>query len=324
LITLISKLLISLILSPLLFLGCLVYFLNIFLIGSPVIHTSYRTGYLEKPFKFYKFRTMKKNESQYFEDPHGLDIIVNNYAKFLRRCKLDELPQLFNILSNDLSLFGHRPLMHRQVDFLPLSARIIRRNIKPGLIGHSIISNKSQLERLQLDGNHSSISEKINLFTKTISNFLYLEKNKDTIKWDDFYIQNKDRLFKQNFSIAIDEGKMEIFSIEEKKITNEEYLGSDLITAINNSEGYFFKSILFVLIYDKNTNIADLSKRFENRIYYFNKKTKKLYYYISPESIFLAKKIDSNFDKISIHNIIINLILEKQISINYPFKLEKE
>ena len=75
------------------------------------------------------------------------------------------------------------------------------------------------------------------------------EKNKDTIKWDDFYIQNKDRLFKQNFSIAIDEGKMEIFSIEEKKITNEEYLGSDLITAINNSEGYFFKSILLRIVY---------------------------------------------------------------------------
>lgn len=323
-ITLISKLLITLILSPLLFLGCLVYFLNIFLIGSPVIHTSYRTGYLEKPFKFYKFRTMKKRESQYFEEPLGLDIIVNNYAKFLRRCKLDELPQLFNILSNDLSLFGHRPLLHRQIDFLPLSARKIRRNIKPGLIGHSIISNKSQLERLQLDGDQSSIREKINLFTKTMSNFLYLEKNKDTILWDDFYIQNRVRLFKQNFSIVIDDGEMKIFSIEEKKITHEEDLGSELITAINNSEGYFFKSMLFVLIYDKNTNIGDLYKRFENRIFYFNKKTKKLYYYISPESIFLAKKINLNFDEIKIHNIITDLILEKQISINYPFKLEKD
>ena len=87
--------------------------------------------------------------------------------------------------------------------------------------------------------------------------------------------------------------KSKIFSIEEKKITHEEDLGSDVITAINNSEGYFFKSMLFVLIYDNNTDIGDLSKRFENRIYYFNKKTKKLYYYISPESIFLAKKIDS-------------------------------
>ena len=306
------------------FLGCLVYLLNIFFIGSPVIHTSYRTGYLEKPFKFYKFRTMKKIDSQYFEDPHGSDIIVNNYAKFLRRCKLDELPQIYNVLSDDLSLFGHRPLLHRQIDFLPLGARTIRRNIKPGLIGHSIISDKSQLERLQLDGDQSSIREKINLFTKTISNFLYLEKNKDTIKWDDFYIQNRVSLFKQNYSIAIDDGEMEIFSIEEKKITNEEHLETELATTINNSEGYFFKSILFVLIYDKNTNIADLSKRFENRIFYFNKKTKKLYYYISPESIFLAKKIDSNFEDISIHNIISDLILEKQISINYPFKLDRE
>lgn len=324
LITLISRLSISLILSPLLFLGCLVYLLNIFFIGPPVIHTSYRTGYLEKPFKFYKFRTMKNNDSQYFEDPHGLDVIVNNYAKFLRRCKLDELPQIFNILSNDISLFGHRPLLHRQIDFLPLDARTIRRNTKPGLIGHSIISNKSQLERLQLDGDNSSMREKINLFTKTISNFLYLEKNKDTIKWDDFYIQNRGSLFKQNYSIAIDDGEMEIFSIEEKKIINKEGLGSELSTTINNSGGYFFKSILFLLIYDKNTNIEDLSKRFENRIFYFNKKTKKLYYYISPESIFLAKRINSNFEEISIHNIISDLILEKQISINYPFKLERE
>ena len=93
-----------------------------------------------------KFRSMKVETPQVAS--HLLNdsrIFLTPIGRFIRRTSLDELPQLFNILSNDLSLFGHRPLMHRQVDFLPLSARIIRRNKKPGLIGHSIISDKSQL-----------------------------------------------------------------------------------------------------------------------------------------------------------------------------------
>ena len=87
-----NKIVLFIAFSPLLIVSGFVYIVNLLTIGLPVIHTSYRTGLDGKPFKFYKFRTLKVTDKQYFEDPHGNQIHLNRYAKLLRRSKLDELP----------------------------------------------------------------------------------------------------------------------------------------------------------------------------------------------------------------------------------------
>ena len=317
-----NKIVLFIAFSPLLIVSGFVYIVNLLTIGLPVIHTSYRTGLDGKPFKFYKFRTLKVTDKQYFEDPHGNQIHLNRYAKLLRRSKLDELPQIFNLLKGDMALFGYRPLLHSQVDFIPLEVRKARSKVFPGLFGNSIISDKSQLERLQLDGEKSTISIKIKLLLKTFSNFLYLEKNKATMKWDDFYIENKVKLFAKNNSIIIDNEEIKIYSLENKKITNRENLNNENILNLICSEKKYFKTLTFLLIYDLQSFDNQLLQRFENRTFYFDRSTNKLYYFISKDIYFPAKTFDQSFKQEDLNLVIMDLIEKKIHSINYTFKVD--
>ena len=102
-----------------------------------VFYLQHRIGFLTKPFMIYKFATMLKNSSEM----KGGYITVKNDPRltflggFLRKSKINELPQLFNILKGDMSVVGPRPVMQVSFESYPQNIQKVIYNVKPGLTG---------------------------------------------------------------------------------------------------------------------------------------------------------------------------------------------
>lgn len=135
--------------SPLLLIiWCLVRFK----LGSPVLFIQDRTGKNGIAFHLYKFRTMT-NERDEHEQLLSDEQRLTNFGKKLRSTSLDELPELFNILSGDMSIVGPRPLL---VKYLPLynKEQLRRHEIRPGLTGFAQIHGRNAVsweERFKFD-----------------------------------------------------------------------------------------------------------------------------------------------------------------------------
>ena len=96
-----------------------------------------RIGYKNKPFSMYKFATMLKDSPNM---AGGIITVVNDprltpLGGFLRSTKLNELPQLINILLGEMSIVGPRPVMHKSFMAYPAEVREVIYNVKPGLTG---------------------------------------------------------------------------------------------------------------------------------------------------------------------------------------------
>lgn len=96
-----------------------------------------RIGYKNKHFKILKFATMLRNSPNMaggLHTTHG-DPRVLPFGRFLRKTKINELPQLFNIFLGDMSIVGPRPLVDKT--FAPYSDEVKAKiyNVKPGLTG---------------------------------------------------------------------------------------------------------------------------------------------------------------------------------------------
>ncbi len=138
-----------LLLSPLLVLiALLVYLFH----GRPVLFRQLRAGYRGQPFWIYKFRTM--NDAR---DAHGNllpdEQRLTSLGRFLRATSLDELPELFLVLSGKMSLVGPRPLfLHYLERYTPEQAR--RHEVLPGITGWAQINGRNALtweEKFRLD-----------------------------------------------------------------------------------------------------------------------------------------------------------------------------
>ena len=103
----IGSLMLLLVLSPFIL---LVSLLVAFDVGFPLIFWQQRPGYKGIPFRLYKFRTMNSGHDKFgnrIDDEHRMSAI----GRFMRRFRLDEFPQLFNILTGEMSFVGPRPLL---------------------------------------------------------------------------------------------------------------------------------------------------------------------------------------------------------------------
>lgn len=101
---------------------------------GPIFFKQERAGENGKPFTVYKFRTMTDKPRKVDREIYKGDSEVTSVGLWLRRFKIDELPQLINILKGDMSIVGPRPGMMTQITKLDENGKF-RLKVKPGLTG---------------------------------------------------------------------------------------------------------------------------------------------------------------------------------------------
>ena len=101
--------------------------------GSPIFRQE-RVGINKRPFILYKFRTMKVGTAQVGSHLINSDR-VSNLGRFMRKLKVDELPQLVNVIAGDMSLVGPRPCLASQLEVIELRDAVGIFEVKPGITG---------------------------------------------------------------------------------------------------------------------------------------------------------------------------------------------
>ena len=105
-----------------------------------------RIGQFGKPFGLFKFRSMRVNSSQNVQITVGKDPRITNVGHFIRQYKIDELPQLINVLKGDMSLVGPRPEVAKYVNLYSDSQKVVLQ-VKPGITDYASLEyfEESQL-----------------------------------------------------------------------------------------------------------------------------------------------------------------------------------
>ena len=117
----------------------LIWIISFFYNGSPLFK-QLRVGRYQKPFTLIKFRTMPKSTKS--AATHLVrNINLNRFSFFLRKTKLDEIPQLWNVLIGDMSLVGPRPCLFNQKKLIMERKKRGAFKVRPGITGLAQIKN---------------------------------------------------------------------------------------------------------------------------------------------------------------------------------------
>lgn len=116
-----------------------IYAIGLFDTGSPIFRQQ-RVGRNQEPFTLMKFRTMRLDTASV--SSHLVDAsAITTFGAFLRRTKLDELPQLWNVLKGEMSLVGPRPCLFNQTELIRERASLAVFKARPGITGLAQINN---------------------------------------------------------------------------------------------------------------------------------------------------------------------------------------
>jgi sugar transferase EpsL len=141
-------------------------------LGRPLFFTQVRPGYEAKPFTMWKFRSMKTDtnaQGELLSDAAR----ITPFGQWLRSTSLDELPELFHVLTGHMSLVGPRPLL---MSYVPLysNEQSRRHEVKPGITGLAQVEGRNNLswpKRLALDVeyvNRVSLILDVQILLKTV------------------------------------------------------------------------------------------------------------------------------------------------------------
>lgn len=148
---------------------------------GPVFYRQVRVGFKNRDFKIFKFRSMRIGADKgSLVTIGGRDPRVTRSGYFIRKYKLDELPQLINVFVGDMSLVGPRPEVRHYVDYwTPEQMRVL--DVRPGITDPASIKFRNENELMGRAENpeeyyiHVIMQEKIKLYLEYVENasFLY-------------------------------------------------------------------------------------------------------------------------------------------------------
>ena len=131
-----------------------------FLESKKPIFVQIRVGKNKKPFKLLKFRTMKCNTPSLASHLINKTSLTKSGA-ILRSLKIDELPQLINVLSGEMSLVGPRPCLFNQSDLIKIREDYNVFSVKPGITGLSQIKGIDMSKPVKLTETDSKMITRI-------------------------------------------------------------------------------------------------------------------------------------------------------------------
>lgn len=121
---------------------------------GPVFFRQERIGRYGKPFHIHKFRTMTVAQpSTAMQITIGQDARITRIGAFLRHYKIDELPQLIDVLQGSMSLVGPRPEVPKYVSFYPEPTKSIVLSVRPGITDLASIEYRSESDLLGKSSN---------------------------------------------------------------------------------------------------------------------------------------------------------------------------
>ena len=119
---------------------------------GPVFFRQERIGRHGQPFRIYKFRSMRQDNAG-LQITVGADDRITRSGHFIRAYKLDELPQLINVLLGDMSIVGPRPEVPRYVALYPADVRAEVLSVRPGITDLASVQYRSESTLLAQSSN---------------------------------------------------------------------------------------------------------------------------------------------------------------------------
>lgn len=141
---------------------------------GPIFYRQVRVGYKNRDFRIFKFRSMRiGSDKGSLVTICGRDPRVTRSGYYIRKYKLDELPQLINVFIGDMSLVGPRPEVRHYVDYwTPEQLHIL--DVRPGITDPASIKFRNENKLLEMAENpedyyiHVIMQEKINLYLEYV------------------------------------------------------------------------------------------------------------------------------------------------------------